>query len=67
MHKHTCTWKLRLFLCGHPQTGKFFTYSQKLQQLNTTHHQQINDSLSSLPLIHRCVRKRIDDGNIAVL
>lgn len=67
MHKHTCTWKLRLFLCGHPQTGKFFTNSQKLQQLNTTHHHQINDSLSSLPLIHRCVRKRIDDGNIAVL
>lgn len=67
MHKHTCTWKLRLFLCGHPQTGKFFTNSQKLQQLNTTHHQQINDSLSSLPLIHRCVRKGIDDGNFAVL
>lgn len=69
MQKHTCTWRLRLFLCGHPQTGKFFTTgnSQKLQQLNTTHHHQINDSLSSLPLIHRCVRKRIDDGNFAVL
>lgn len=45
MHKHTCTWKLRLFLCGHPQTGKFFTNSQKLQQLNTAHHHQINDSV----------------------
>lgn len=45
MQKHTCTWKLRLFLCGHPQTGKFFTNSQKLQQLNTAHHHQINDSV----------------------
>lgn len=59
MQKHTCTWKLRLFLCGHPQTGKFFTNSQKLQQLNTTHHHQINDSLSSLPLIQYLLEKEL--------